>query len=120
MELSEETPYFDHTQFQRNCPKINCDGAILFHFASLGEPPVGEGQKVHIFSKCSNGECGFVDNYEPPVTEDEANHLREHWDGASYHPWNPRYEDPEEELEKVFGEEVSEELIDRLQHLGYY
>jgi len=61
-----------------------------------------------------------MEHYEPPVTEDTATDLRLEWDAASYHPWNPRYENPEEELTTVFGEETAEEVIETLEELGYY
>lgn len=118
VELTDEPPYFNHEWYQRECP--TCGDEVVFHFASLGEPPVGAGQKVHIFSKCINPDCGFRDDYEPPLTEEEAEHLRDSWDGASYHPWNPHYEDPEEELVQVFGEEMADGVIERLEELGYY
>lgn len=115
---TDESPYFDHEPYQRECPA--CEDDLLFHYATLGNPPVGEGQKLHIVTKCINADCGKVEHFEPPVSEDVATDLRIEWDAASYHPWNPRYEDPEEELETVFGEEVAEEVMSRLTDLGYY
>lgn len=120
VELIEEAPYFNHEPYQYECPRPDCEEDILFHYASLGEPPVGEGQKLHIVAKCVDPECGKVEHYEPPVDEDTATQLRLDWDGGSYHPWNPRYEDPEEELSQVFGEEVADEVKGRLEDLGYY
>lgn len=119
VEITDEAPYFSHERFQRECPNPVCEEDILFHYASLGEPPVGSGEKLHVVAKCVNPECGRVEHYEPPVDEDTAHHLRTEWDGASYHPWDPRYENPDEELEAVFGE-AAEEVIDRLEDLGYY
>lgn len=120
VELTDSPPYFAHEPFQRDCPIPDCEGEVLFHYATMGTPPVGSGRKVHIVSKCVDPDCGHIDHYEPPLTEDEHRHLRESWDAGSYYPWDPHYEDPEEELELVFGEEQAEEVIDRLQDLGYY
>lgn len=120
VELTDSPPYFEHEQYQRDCPSPDCEGEVLFHYANLGSPPVGSGDKVHIVSKCTNVDCGFIDHYEPPLSEEEEEHLRRSWDAGSYHPWDPHYEDPEEELENVFGEEAAEEVISRLEELGYY
>ena len=118
VELTDSPPYFNYEQYQRECPA--CGEDLLFHYASLGEPPVGQGQKLHVVIKCVDPDCGKVEHYEPPVSEDMATDLRIEWDSASYHPWNPRYEDPEEELTELFGEEQASEVMERLEDLGYY
>lgn len=120
VQLTDEPPHFDHEPYQYECPNPNCEGELLFHYASLGEPPAGNGQKLHIVTKCIDPVCGRVEHYEPPVDEDTAFDLRLEWDGASYHPWNPHYEDPAEELMAVFGERQAEEVITRLEDLDYY
>lgn len=120
VDLTDEPPYFDHERYQRECPNPNCESDLLFHYATLGEPPAGQGQKLHIVTKCIDPACGKVEHYEPPVDEDTATDLRLAWDGASYHPWNPRYEDPAEELAAVFDEETAAEVTVRLEDLGYY
>lgn len=120
VETIDEAPYFGYERYQRECPNPVCEADILFHYASLGEPPVGSGLKLHVVTKCIDPECGRVEHYEPPVDEDTAHHLRTEWDGASYHPWNPRYEDPDEELATVFGEDVADDVMEQLEDLGYY
>lgn len=121
VETQEETPYFEYERYQRECPNPNCEDELLFHYASLGNPPVSSATKLHIVSKCINPDCGFIDHYEPPVDDDTSHFLREEWNGASYHPWDAHYvDDPEEEIEAIFGEEVALEVQERLEDLGYF
>jgi len=120
MKLKEEEPGFDKSRYEFECLVPGCDGRVLFHYANLHQGPRSQGYACHILSKCLNPECGKVYSFEPPVTEEEREHLLSLWGRDKYFPWSKEHGHGPEEMKKIYTEEEQEKILKRLKNLGYF
>lgn len=119
VQLRDSAPYFNQEFYETECD--NCGSRTLFHYGVIGQPPVNDATKVHFLYKCLNRECGQTKNYEPPLNEEEEDHLRSNWGGDTYYPWSHEHqEDHEGEIERVYTADEAEEIKQNLKDLGYF
>lgn len=121
VDTKADPPFFDHERYERDCPRPDCEGRVVFHFAQLSNAPIEGGNTLSILSKCLDPGCGFKDRYEPVITDHEKEVLCDRFDGDLYIPWSKEHtEDADYHMNRTYSEFENETIRENLKALGYF
>lgn len=128
MQLINDLPGFDVSRFKQDCPVPDCDGHLVLDHATIHDPPVDSGRAMTILMRCLEAGCGRAPRYEPMVTADEEEHLRELWGEVStedaperFYPWSAEHTaDRERAASEVYTDDEWARLEERLEANGYW